>query len=94
MPITIDGRKYNVGKAVGSVVNILVDPAVSVSWRKTYRRRAGPEDDASLQARVQADVTRMQREKVRGPGRFSAPARRSRTVSCSGRHGLLLPDSR
>jgi hypothetical protein len=66
MPITIDGRKYNVGRAAGSFVNILVDPAVSASWRKTYKRSAGPEHDASFQARVQAEVTRMQRDKVHG----------------------------
>ena len=81
MPITIDGRTYNVGKAADSVVNILVDPAASASWRKTFKRRAGPEDDASFQARVQADITQMQCDKVRGPGLFSALAHRSRTIS-------------
>ena len=59
VPITIDGRTYTVGTAVGSFLAILVDPEASVPWRKTYRRRAGPEDDASFQARVQADVTRL-----------------------------------
>ena len=74
MPITVDGRKYRVGKAADSVVNILVDPDVSAPWRKTYKRRAGPEKDARLQARVQADVTQMQRDKVRGPNSLTSAA--------------------
>eukprot|EP00964_Phaeocystis_antarctica_P017464 scaffold9646_cov25-Phaeocystis_antarctica.AAC.1 len=67
MPIMIDGRRYKVGKAAYSCASILVDPDGSASWRHTFKRKDGPEKDALFQARVQAAVIKMRRDKVRDP---------------------------
>ena len=60
MPITIDGRTYVVGKAVNSVVNVIVEGKEYHS----FKRNKGPETDKNMQQRVQEAVTKLQHEKM------------------------------
>ena len=60
MPIIIDGRRYVVGRAAGSYVNVIVEGKEYHS----FKRNKGPETDKNMQQRVQEAVTKLQQEKV------------------------------